>query len=111
MAHTTPLIRQEQLYLSDQRTPLCAVDSPAWFTWLSTATAFRFASSRRRIIIHGHGPLLAPISLRKEHRRRGVFWYAYRRAHGHLHKRYVGRTDQLTLARLNEIAAVLHDCW
>ena len=111
MAHSTPLIRQERLYVSDQQTPLCAVDSPAWFAWLSTATAFRFASSQRRMIIRGYGPLLAPISLRKERRRHGMFWYAYRRAHGQLHKRYVDRSHQLTLAKLNEVASALHDCW
>lgn len=111
MTRTTPRIQEQHLYLPDQQTPLCAVGSPAWFVWLSTATSFRFASTQRRIIIHGHGPLLAPISLRKERRRQGMFWYAYRRAHGQLHKRYVGCSGQLTLARLNTVATILHDCW
>ena len=111
MAHTTPLIQQQQLYLPDQQTALCAVGSPAWYVWLSTAASFRFASTQRRLIIHGHGPLLAPISLRKERRRQGLFWYAYRRVHGQLYKRYVGRSEQLTLARLDEVASILHDGW
>lgn len=111
MAHTTPLIQQQQLFLPDQQTPLCQVDSPAWFAWLATVSSFRFASTQRRITFRGYGPLLAPISLRKEQRRHGMFWYAYRRADGQLYKRYVGRSDQLTLAKLDEVAAILHDCW
>lgn len=109
MAHITPLIQQQQLFLPDQQAPLCQVDSPAWFAWLATVGSFRFASAQRRSIIRGYGPLLAPISLRKEQRRHGTFWYAYRRAHGQLYKRYVGPSDQLTLAKLDAVAALLHD--
>ena len=108
MAHRTPRIQDAQLWLPHQRSALCPVGSAEWFTWLQTATTFRFLSTQRRIIIHGHGPLLAPISLRKEHRRHAAFWYAYRRASGHLLKRYAGRSDDLTLDCLNAIASDLH---
>jgi LuxR family maltose regulon positive regulatory protein len=111
MAQQTPLIQHQQLYLPGQQTPLCPVGSPDWFAWLQTATTFRFASSQRRLIIRGYGPLLHPISLRKEQRRHGTFWYAYRRVHRQLYKRYVGRSDQLTLDRLDQVASLLHDCW
>jgi LuxR family maltose regulon positive regulatory protein len=110
MAHITPQVRQQQLYLPLQQTPFCLLDTPDWFTWLQTASSFRFFSDQRRLFFRGHGPLLAPISLRKEGRRHGFFWYAYRRASGRLYKRYVGRSDQLTLAKLDEVADFLHDC-
>jgi hypothetical protein len=110
MAHKTPLIRQQTLFLPDQLAPLCSVGSIQWFEWLQTATSFRFASTQRRSIIHGHGPLLPPISLRKERRRQRDFWYAYRREYGQLCKCYAGRSAQLTLARLNELADHLYDC-
>jgi ATP/maltotriose-dependent transcriptional regulator MalT len=39
--------------------------------------------------------------------RGGSYWYAYRRLHGRIVKRYLGRTADLTLARLEEIARLL----
>ncbi len=111
MAFSTPQVRGQQLYLPQQQTPYCCVDSPAWFAWLQTASSFRFISEQRRIIIRGHGPLLAPISLRKERRRHRFFWYAYRRVYGQLFKRYVGSSAQLTLEKLDEVADFLHDSW
>ncbi len=59
--------------------------------------------------IRGHGPLFSPISVRKEKRRRGVLWYAYLRSYRILHKRYVGTSEALTVARLEEIARVLNE--
>lgn len=38
-------------------------------------------------------------------------WYAYRRAHGVLYKRYVGKSAGLTLARLEETAVWLNEVW
>ena len=109
MAHATPDVVRKQLYLSHFGEPICDVDSPAWFDWLQTATTFRYHSQSRRIIIHGHGPTLDPISVRKERRRRGALWYAYRRSFGVLHKRYVGKTEAVTLAQLEKIAVVLNE--
>ncbi|HVT98419.1 MAG TPA: LuxR C-terminal-related transcriptional regulator, partial [Acidobacteriaceae bacterium] len=37
-------------------------------------------------------------------RRGGDYWYAYRRLRGRLVKRYLGKTEDLTLARLEEVA-------
>ena len=49
--------------------------------------------------------------LRKEPRRQGWFWYAYLRSHGLLHKRYVGKSERLTIARLEEMATILNELW
>lgn len=109
MTTTTPQIENNQLYLPDAAHPLCVVGSPTWFAWLSTATAFRYHSQKRHDLFHGCGPLLRPISVRKEKRHRGFLWYAYIRTHGILHKRYVGKSETLTLVRLDEIATILDE--
>ncbi|GHO97605.1 LuxR family transcriptional regulator [Reticulibacter mediterranei] len=44
-------------------------------------------------------------TVRKQRVQRGSsYWYAYRRLHGRIVKRYLGRTTDLTFARLEEIA-------
>jgi LuxR family maltose regulon positive regulatory protein len=49
-------------------------------------------------------------TLRKQTvRRGGAYWYAYRRQHRRLVKRYVGKTTDLSLARLEEVARNLSD--
>lgn len=111
MAKTTPKIRDRQLFCYPNPDPVCEVDSPAWFAWLETATTFRYFSKQRRDFYQGHGPLFAPVSFRKERRRRGWLWYAYRRSHGMLHKRYVGGSAGLTAERLEETAVVLNEIW
>ena len=64
-----------------------------WFTWLSALSSFAFRGQ------HGN------LTLRKEARANGEgYWYAYRSQHQQTFKRYVGRTADLTIARLEEIA-------
>ena len=108
MAKKTPKVQHNQLYLHGDDNPVCLIGSPAWFDWLATATTFRYYSPQRLIIIRGSGPLLAPISLRKEKRRRGALWYAYKRRHGCLHKCYVGLSAALTRSKLDEVALTLN---
>jgi LuxR family maltose regulon positive regulatory protein len=111
MAKMTPQIRHKQLFCHPDPTPICTVGSPAWFAWLETVTSFRYFSAQRHNFFRGYGPLFAPISLRKEQRRHGWLWYAYRRTHGVLHKRYVGKSQAVTLEKLEEVAALLNDIW
>ena len=54
---------------------------------------------------------LTELASKAYQRRHGAFWYAYRRVHGQLYKRYVGRSDQLTPDKLDQVASLLHDCW
>jgi len=111
MAKTTPQIHDRQLFCHPESEPLCAVDSPAWFAWLETATIFRyFSQQRQNWHSHYYSPF-APISLRRERRRQGWLWYAQRRVRGLLHKRYAGRSVDLTALRLDEIAVSLHEVW
>ncbi len=64
--------------------------------WLHEHSAFAFLGQAGRI------------SVLKEARRGATgYWYAYRTHHRHTHKRYLGRTAQVTLARLEEEARML----
>jgi LuxR family transcriptional regulator, maltose regulon positive regulatory protein len=65
--------------------------------WLEQTNSFSFHS---RWGMH--------YTVRKQRVQRGSsYWYAYRRLHGRLVKRYLGRTADLTLARLEQIAHLL----
>lgn len=65
--------------------------------WLEQNNSFSFYSCRG---MH--------YTARKQKGQRGSsYWYAYRRLHGRLVKRYLGRTADLTLARLEEVAHLL----
>ena len=111
MAKTTPKVRDRHLFCYPDPKPFCVVASQEWFVWLETATSFRYFSGQRRNVYKGNGPLFSPVSLRKERRRLGWLWYGYRRVYGMLHKRYVGRSVDLTWIRLEETAVLLNDVW
>jgi LuxR family maltose regulon positive regulatory protein len=67
-----------------------------WFAWLDTVPSFTF---------HGQ---CGRLTVRKESRPRGRgYWYAYHRAGQKMAKKYLGRTSDLTLAHLEETAALL----
>ncbi len=66
--------------------------SEAWYTWLEQHASFRFES------------LCVRFTVRKEERSGGWYWYAYRRLQGTLHTAYLGKSEELTLERLNAIA-------
>ena len=71
-------------------------DEQDWLSWLDAIPSFTFQGQQ--------GMLLA----RKESRqRREGYWYAYRRVGERLSKQYLGRTADLTLARLEEAATML----
>lgn len=79
----------------------CALDvNPAdgsWYVWLAAHSAFAFQGQRGKL------------TLLKESRTRGEegYWYAYRSRQGHTRKKYLGRSSDLTLARLEETASSL----
>lgn len=65
--------------------------------WLEQSVSFSFHS---RWGMH--------YTVRKQRGQRGgSYWYGYRRLHGHIVKHYLGKTADLTLARLEEIARLL----
>jgi predicted ATPase/DNA-binding CsgD family transcriptional regulator len=85
------------LYASPSKTLLTVTPGvQAWFAWLDSVSSFTFQGQQ--------GQLTA----RKESRRWGEgYWYAYRRVGERLTKKYLGRTADLTLARLEEAASLL----
>src|SRR5215472_18893559 len=69
------------------------IGTAAWFSWLELHRAFSFATGR------------LTFTVRKEQRRGGWYWYAYRRSQGRLHSFYLGKSAEMTLQRLDEAAA------
>jgi hypothetical protein len=71
-------------------------DSTEWFSWLATLTSFHFSSKHG-----GH------FTARREQRARGEdgYWYAYRKASKRQYRHYLGTTQKLTLAHLEQTAA------
>jgi predicted ATPase/DNA-binding CsgD family transcriptional regulator len=99
MALTSPIILDETLtYQQGDSTTQVMVGSARWYAWLETASTFTFRSGV------GH------FTARKEragNRRGEVYWRAYRKRGGKLHRAYLGKSEELTLERLRAIAAVL----
>jgi len=88
MAHRTPRIERNTLHDNTSAIP---VGSPLWFKWLEANNAFLFH--------HEAGSFTA----RKERRKRGGwYWIAYQSRRGKLSKKYLGRSEDLTLERLYE---------
>ncbi|HEY6285468.1 MAG TPA: NB-ARC domain-containing protein, partial [Ktedonobacteraceae bacterium] len=99
MAHSTPHVRFDTLlYQQNGQKHTLKVGTPEWYTWLNTFPTFAFSGE--------YGSFTA----RKEpagNRRGGEYWKAYRTLKGKLHRAYLGKSEVLTLERLNEIALVL----
>jgi LuxR family transcriptional regulator, maltose regulon positive regulatory protein len=104
MTKSIPTVRKDVLHL-DTPAPAIRLDTPAWFAWLEepTTTCFSYGLFNR-----SQGYIDGFITLRKERRQRGaLYWTAYRRLDRRLRKIYIGRSTQLTHARLEEIATLL----
>jgi len=72
-------------------------DAPEWFDWLATLSSFRFMGPAGRFSA-------CRASKKGQHTRR---WAARRSFHGHDCWHYLGVTDRLTLASLEQAAAAL----
>jgi LuxR family maltose regulon positive regulatory protein len=91
----TPKVTSGLLYTDDAATGT-SVGSPAWFTWLSTATTFYYESPDGTFTAH-----------RELRLRGGSYWIAYRRHAGILHRLHLGKPDHLTLDHLTQVALSL----
>jgi hypothetical protein len=67
-------------------------DSPEWFAWLATLSSFRFLGQQGRFTASRHDRLSRS-------------WRAHRHIHHHDYKQSLGLTDQLTITRLEQVAA------
>ncbi len=97
----TPTVQGETLvYRQDGQEQVLTVDTAAWFDWLETASTFSFVSET------------GSFTARREqagHKRGGWYWKAYRKQHGKLSSRYLGKSETITLARLRTVAQALTD--
>ena len=87
------------LYTRDQlKLRFRPAEETAWLAWLGSVSSFAF---------HGKGGSLN-VYLEKRPRG-GAYWYAYYTTEGRTRKRYLGQTESLSLARLEETArSLLH---
>ena len=98
--HPIPLVIDDHLVPSDranQSLPAIQIGSEAWYAWLNEPATRSFAF---------HSPQ-GTLTVRREHRHGIWYWYAYRSRDGHLHKTYLGKSQELTSVRLHEAATVL----
>src|SRR5437016_1595382 len=83
---------------SSERKLAVTQDSQEWYALLSNIPSFTFSGQ--------HGQL----TVRQEARPGGgAYWYAYRRTGKRMVKKYLGRTLELTLALLEEVAREIAD--
>ena len=82
--------------LETNRGKVVELSSPQWLKWLETETnkSFRYEPSSE----------VKGFTVRVE---QSGYWYGYRKIQGKLHKRYVGKPEELTQSRLEEIAQLL----
>lgn len=95
-----PLVSNDRLLLWNEaenpQLPV-VVGTDAWYSWLANEDiqSFSFSSAA------------GSFTARRERKRHGQYWYAYRKCAGKLRKAYLGKTGDLTLERLNAAAATL----
>src|SRR2546421_1309332 len=101
MAKTTPIVRGNTLtYQQNGQEQVLLVETPAWYAWLESASSFAFTSQA--------GTFMA----RKEragNQRGGWYWKVYRTRGGKLTSLYLGKSETVTLARLQTVAQALAD--
>ncbi|WP_413176472.1 hypothetical protein [Anabaena azotica] len=79
---------------------LIDVDSPKWFDWLESHHSFRFTAG-----VGGENSYRARKELNKS---QGVYyWYAVKKVDNKLHKKYIGKTNEVIHRRLIEVAEVI----
>ena len=72
-------------------------ESPAWFAWLTTCSSFRFVGKSGRLTAH-----------RELHNVSRAVWRAHRNIRNHTYNLHLGKTEDLTIATLEQAAATLH---
>jgi LuxR family transcriptional regulator, maltose regulon positive regulatory protein len=97
----TPIVQDGTLvYQHGGHEQTLAIGTAAWYSWLETASTFAFVSER------------GTFTARREqsgHKRGGWYWKAYRKWHGKLSSHYLGKSEALTLERLQAAAQALAD--
>src|SRR5437588_5772659 len=98
MAHRIPTVRDgclQDLTMNENVVDTLVIGSSEWFAWLEHHCSFRFETD------------CTAFTARKEQRPGGWYWYGYRRKQGKLRSTYLGKSEELTLNRLSQIAEIL----
>src|SRR5947209_16757362 len=99
MAKNIPTVTDNTLLLIEQgHEQVVSVGTADWYAWLQTAGAFTFRASSTQF------------SARKEqasNKRGSWYWKAYYRRADKLCSAYLGKSERLSLQRLQEVAAVV----
>jgi chromosome segregation ATPase len=95
---TIPVLTQGAIYVNDvEDSRACHVfvlDAPEGSAWLESATSFRFQPCNGG----------KPYTVRKES---GIYWYGCRKIAGKVRKKYIGKSSEVTMDKLEEIAGAL----
>jgi chromosome segregation ATPase len=89
---TIPSVMQGLIETEDGK--VFDLDSPKGCAWLESRGSFRFEPSGDN----------KPYTVRKES---GIYWYGCRKVAGKVRKKYIGKSSEVTLAKLEEIAEAL----
>ena len=98
MARTTPVVRGGIVSGDvDADARQIRVGTSAWYAWLEEVSTFAFSGN------------MGTFTARKEPKLHGGEWYwkAYRKRAGKLYRAYLGKSEDVTLQRLNAIATML----
>jgi chromosome segregation ATPase len=74
------------------------LDSSRGFAWVESVSSFRYVPTGTS----------KPYTVRQEAKKGGDYWYGYRKMAGRLHKKYIGKSSELSRAKLEEIAEALN---
>jgi LuxR family transcriptional regulator, maltose regulon positive regulatory protein len=96
MERQVPLIRIGELGLAQYTSehPL-VVGSQDWFAWLENATIFALKVNS------------AQVTVRKERRMNGLYWYASHRNYGQIRRLYLGKNEDLTAEKLHHVIQII----
>jgi hypothetical protein len=89
---TIPSVMQGLIETEDGK--VFELDSAKGSAWLESIGSFRFEPSGNS----------KPYTVRKES---GIYWYGCRKVAGKVRKKYIGKSSEVSLAKLEEIAAAL----
>ena len=93
---TIPSVMHGLIELDDGK--VFELDSPKGAAWLESIGSFRFEPVGDN----------KPYTVRKEAGKGGDYWYGYRKQNSKLHKKYIGKSSELSTAKLEEIAEALN---
>ena len=90
-----PFVADQYLHVSEELSEPLLVGSEAWYCWLAAGQHQSFAFYNQ----------LGTFTVRRERRRQHAYWYLYHKQEGKLRKAYLGKTEEMSLKRLNAVTA------